>query len=203
MGKIGNIYGHSGGNFGGNAYDKKGIAPALRAHSGGNTEPMIIERKIIGGIYCGASERFRRGVLKGISRTIKAEKHDAGILEKDLHVDCGQTVHRQKGIYRTIEADSGTTVIEELWVRKLTERECWRLMGFSDEDFEKAAGVCSKTQLYKQAGNSIVKNCLAGIFSQLGIKGVPRWDDGLKDRYMDKQCRERQQDTGGVGDGDI
>lgn len=188
MGKIGNIYGHSGGNFGGNVYDKKGIAPALRAHSGGDTEPMIIERKIMGGIYCGASERFRRGVLKGISRTIKAEKHDAGILEKDLHVDCGQTVHRQKGIYRTIEADSGTTVIEELWVRKLTERECWRLMGFSDEDFEKAAGVCSKTQLYKQAGNSIAKDCLVGIFSQLGIKGVPRWDDGPKDR-------ERQQDT--------
>ena len=167
MGKIGNIYGHSGGNFGGNVYDKKGIAPALRAHSGGDTEPMIIERKIMGGIYCGASERFRRGVLKGISRTIKAEKHDAGILEKDLHVDCGQTVHRQKGIYRTIEADSGTTVIEELWVRKLTERECWRLMGFSDEDFHKAEAVNSNSQLYKQAGNSIVKDVLMAVFRQL------------------------------------
>lgn len=199
MGKISNIYGHSGGNFAGNVYDRRGTAPASRAHSRGNTEPMIIERKAIGGVYCGASERFRRGVLKGISRTIKAETHDAGILEGGLLMDCDQTIHRQKkGIYRTIAADSGTTVIEELWVRRLTERECWRLMGFSDEDFEKAAGVCSKTQLYKQAGNSIVKNCLVGIFSQLGIKGVPRWEDGLKDRYM-----ERQQDTGGVDDGDI
>ena len=96
MGKIGNIYGHSGGNFAGNVYDRRGTAPASRAHSRGNTEPMIIERKAIGGVYCGASERFRRGVLKGISRTIKAETHDAGILEGGLLMDCDQTIHRQK-----------------------------------------------------------------------------------------------------------
>jgi hypothetical protein len=52
-------------------------------------------------------------------------------------------------------------------IRKLTERECWRLMSFSDEDFEKAAAVNSKTQLYKQAGNSIVKNVLMAIFGQM------------------------------------
>jgi DNA (cytosine-5)-methyltransferase 1 len=52
-------------------------------------------------------------------------------------------------------------------IRKLTERECWRLMSFSDEDFEKAATVNSKTQLYKQAGNSIVKNVLMAIFGQM------------------------------------
>lgn len=53
-------------------------------------------------------------------------------------------------------------------IRKLTPRECWRLMGFSDEDFEKAKNVpTSNTQLYKQAGNSIVVNVLEKIFANL------------------------------------
>ena len=52
-------------------------------------------------------------------------------------------------------------------VRKLTPKECWRLMGFSDEDFEKAAKVNSNTQLYKQAGNSIVVDVLYNIFKEL------------------------------------
>ena len=52
-------------------------------------------------------------------------------------------------------------------IRKLTCRECWRLMGFSDEDFEKAESVNSNTQLYKQAGNSIVVDVLEKIFGQL------------------------------------
>lgn len=52
-------------------------------------------------------------------------------------------------------------------IRKLTPRECWRLMDFSDEDFEKAESVNSNAQLYKQAGNSIVRNCLCEIFSNL------------------------------------
>ena len=53
-------------------------------------------------------------------------------------------------------------------VRKLTPLECWRLMGFSDGDYFKAkkSGV-SNTQLYKQAGNSIVVPVLEGIFSEL------------------------------------
>ena len=52
-------------------------------------------------------------------------------------------------------------------IRKLTPKECWRLMGFSDEDFHKAEAVNSNTQLYKQAGNSIVKPVLMAIFSQM------------------------------------
>lgn len=53
-------------------------------------------------------------------------------------------------------------------IRKLTPKECWRLMGFSDEDFEKAANVpTSNAQLYKQAGNSIVVNVLEEIFKKL------------------------------------
>ena len=52
-------------------------------------------------------------------------------------------------------------------IRKLTPRECWRLMGFSDEDFDKAEKVNSDTQLYKQAGNSIVVNVLEAIFKEM------------------------------------
>jgi DNA (cytosine-5)-methyltransferase 1 len=52
-------------------------------------------------------------------------------------------------------------------IRKLTPRECWRLMDFTDEDFEKAAQVNSNTQLYKQAGNSIIRNVLVAILGQL------------------------------------
>lgn len=65
----------------------------------------------------------------------------------------------------------------EYALRKLTERECWRLMNFKDSDFEKAADVNSRTQLYKQAGNSIVVSVLMATFSQLNIKGVKCWND--------------------------
>lgn len=52
-------------------------------------------------------------------------------------------------------------------IRKLTPLECWRLMGFTDEDFKKAQQVNSNSQLYKQAGNSIVKQVLMAIFRQM------------------------------------
>lgn len=67
----------------------------------------------------------------------------------------------EKFIY---EIDGETYLIR---IRKLTPRECWRLMGFTDEDFDKAASVNSNTQLYKQAGNSIVKQVLMSVFSQM------------------------------------
>lgn len=54
-----------------------------------------------------------------------------------------------------------------LRIRKLTPKECWRLMGFDDTDFEKASLVNSNSQLYKQAGNSIVVNVLEEIFKKL------------------------------------
>lgn len=55
-------------------------------------------------------------------------------------------------------------------VRKLTERECWKLMGFTDEDHDRAAKYVSASARYKQAGNSIVTNCLVALFSSLLIK---------------------------------
>ena len=55
----------------------------------------------------------------------------------------------------------------DLRIRKLTPRECWRLMGFTDEEFEKAEKVNSNSQLYKQAGNSICVPVLIAILNNL------------------------------------
>lgn len=54
-----------------------------------------------------------------------------------------------------------------LRIRKLTPKECFRLMGFDDVDFEKAEAVNSNTQLYKQAGNSIVVDVLEELFCMM------------------------------------
>ena len=51
-------------------------------------------------------------------------------------------------------------------VRKLTPKECFRLMGYKDELFKLAEKTNSNTQLYKQAGNGIVVNCLVAILGQ-------------------------------------
>ena len=62
-------------------------------------------------------------------------------------------------------------ILEGGRVRKLTPLECWRLMGFKDEDYNKAKGVgISNSQLYKQAGNSIVVDVLEGIFKNLFLE---------------------------------
>lgn len=65
----------------------------------------------------------------------------------------------------TVQKDN--LVAENCRIRRLTPRECWRLMGFSGVDFDKARSVCSDTQLYKQAGNSIVVNVLEAILIHL------------------------------------
>lgn len=69
----------------------------------------------------------------------------------------------------TWEIDGETYLIR---IRKLTPKECFRLMGFTDADFEKAEETNSNTQLYKQAGNSIVvpvlERLLGNIFKQDG-----------------------------------
>ena len=64
--------------------------------------------------------------------------------------------HRQPKIYTQ---DKG--------VRKLTPKECWKVMGFKDEQYAKVEGRLSNTQLYKQAGNTICVPCLEAIFKEL------------------------------------
>ena len=87
----------------------------------------------------------------------------------------------------TITTTSGVCKVEGVMrIRSLTPRECWRLMDFSDRDYNMAkygqeepgeTREISNTQLYKQAGNSIVRSVLMGIFSQLDIQGIPKWNE--------------------------
>lgn len=62
---------------------------------------------------------------------------------------------------------SGLEVAYNLRIRKLTPKECWRLMGFKDEQFDLAQQHQSNSTLYHQAGDSIVVNVLEAIFQQL------------------------------------
>ena len=71
------------------------------------------------------------------------------------------------GVSKTLMASDSMGTVDNYRIRKLTPKECWRLMGFDDEDFRKAEQVNSNTQLYKQAGNSIVVNVLEGILKNL------------------------------------
>lgn len=85
-------------------------------------------------------------------------------------------VYDPQGLSPTINTAQGgqrevkiiETTPEAYRIRKLTPRECYRLMGFTDAEFDSIKGV-SNTQLYKQAGNSIVVNVLEAIFRQLPI----------------------------------
>ena len=182
----------------GRVYDATGISPTLNACGGGGHEVKIVEKKVMGGIYTDVTENFNRGLYKDMSKTIKAVKNDAGCIERQIVASRGRNPDnpsdRTAGIpteqvlepnangvcnaLTTVQKDNMLLEITEQYrVRKLTPKECWRPMGFSDEDYEKAAEVNSKTQLYKQAGNSIVKDVLMAIFSQLNIKGVSMWNE--------------------------
>jgi len=81
-----------------------------------------------------------------------------------------------KGISPTLKTWNHIAVVQRSNARRLTPCECFRLMGFNDGDFAKASQQgLSDTQLYKQAGNSIVVNVLMGIFGELyGVEWQPK-----------------------------
>lgn len=154
--KLGNIYGFDGGNYAGNVYDSENIAPTIRSHSGGNTEPMIVQKDNMvlekASICIGGLQEHQTARTGGISPSLTAAIGMGG----------GQTPIINDCNYR---------------IRKLTPLEVWRLMDFSDEDFHKAESVNSNSQLYKQAGNSLIRVVMAAIMSQLNIKGVKPWNE--------------------------
>lgn len=70
-------------------------------------------------------------------------------------------------MYTLTAQDRHGVMINGYRIRKLTPKECWRLQGWNDEDFEKAAKVCSDSQLYKQAGNGVTVNVIYEIAKRL------------------------------------
>ena len=79
-------------------------------------------------------------------------------------------------------------------IRKLTPKECWKLMDFNEGAFEKAQEVNSNTQLYKQAGNSIVVNCLVAIMGQLFEGKEDFYAESIRNRQAEskRQVKEAQ-----------
>ena len=102
---------------------------------------------------------------KRLEKLISNTEFEEGkVLNMDLY---NQTTNENISQCLTEPHHNSQRLFDGLRIRKLTPKECWRLMGFDDEDFEKASQVNSNTQLYKQAGNSIVVNVLEAILNNL------------------------------------
>ena len=128
--------------------DKNGLAPTVKENHGTVTA-IVCEQRRDEGI------RFFQDDLCGTLRTIDA-CGDKRIIEADSIINKGGRDRMINGNIR---------------IRKLTPSECFKLMGFSSEDCKRAAdGGISNSQLYKQAGNSIVVDVLEAIFTRLGSR---------------------------------
>lgn len=127
----------------GRIYDPMGLSPTLNTMQGGNRQPKIIVRA------CLTPDRIKKR-QKG--RRLKENEEAEFTLT-------GQNKHG-------ILINNG----ESIAIRKLTPRECWRLQGFSDSQFDKAqaAGI-SNSQLYKQAGNAVTVPVVEQIGRKLSI----------------------------------
>lgn len=133
-------------SFGGNpqrgrVYSPNGISPALNTMQGGNRQPQIAVKA------CLTPNRPHK---RQNGRRFKENNEPAFTV----------TVADRNGVM----LQNGDVVA----IRKLTPRECWRLQGFSDEQFDKAknAGV-SNSQLYKQAGNAVTVPVVRAIGEKL------------------------------------
>ena len=132
----------------------------------------------------------------GICNTVSTVLKDNLIIEEwesDMEIErVGQisndgsqygTVISEDGLSATLAAGThgyannciATEEVEQYRIRKLTPREVFRLMNFSDKQFDSASEVSSNTALYKAAGNSIVVNCITAIVGQM--------IDGRQDYY--------------------
>ena len=106
--------------------------------------------------YKGAVEKSQATLVKACLTPERINKRQNGRRFKNedepMFTLTGQDIHGVK---------------QDMRIRKLTPRECWRLQGFPDELFEKAAEVNSDSQLYKQAGNSVTVNVIEEIGRRL------------------------------------
>ena len=136
-------------------YSVNGLCPTINACQGGNLQPKIMEE---------TSERFYRQAIE-TARENECKNGDIidAFNKKVIKDGVSPTITTRPEGFKT-----AILPIHNHRIRKLTPRECWRLMGFSDEDFDKAksAGI-SNCQLYKQAGNSIVVPVLEAIFKKM------------------------------------
>ena len=143
--------------------DNQGIAPTVKENHGTVTATIVNNLKT----------KNRR-----IKKLINATNFDG---KNTLFMDIYNQRIKENvtGTLRSgMDQQQGNIIYNNLRIRKLTPKECWRLMGFDDEDFEKASKVNSNTQLYKQAGNSIVVNTLEAILKNLLLKNKKELKNG-------------------------
>lgn len=155
-------------------YDPSGLAPTLNTVGGGNLEPKIM----IDGLTRDTQKQRARvfnpsGIAASLISTDYKEPPQISVIGQPKGGEKGRVIDRD-GISYTITAteykdplkiaEPGNTY--GVRIRKLTPKECWRLMGFTDEEFNRVHGI-SNSQLYKQAGNSIVVNVLSALLTQL------------------------------------
>ena len=173
----------------GRIYDSRGCAPTLNTCSGGGHEPKTIvamrgrNQKNPSDRTVGAptEQRLEPNSL-GICNALTSVQKDNMVLEKAEYIWGGMQEHqtpRTDCICPSITAACGmgggqtpilTEKNESLYrIRKLTPRECGRLMDVSDEDITKMEKVNSNSQLYKQFGNSIVVGVMVAMFQNLNI----------------------------------
>lgn len=158
----------------------------------GNNDKSIINKEVASAINTGEgnrrcdasnyvsndfSENFDlKSKCKRLKSLVEKTEFEQGkVLNMDLY---NQTTNENISQCLTDPCHGVHRVFDGVRIRKLTPKECWRLMGFDDSDFDKASQVNSNTQLYKQAGNSIVVNVLEAILSNLDLpKKENKWDD--------------------------
>lgn len=133
----------------GSVYDENGLSPTLDTMQGGWRQPCIEIKS-----------KCKR--LKSLVEKIEFE--EGKVLNMDLY---NQTTNENISQCLTEPHHNSQRLFDGLRIRKLTPCECWLLMGFDKSDYERAANVNSNTQLYKQAGNSIVVNVLEAILTNL------------------------------------
>jgi DNA (cytosine-5)-methyltransferase 1 len=159
-------------------YSEDGIAPTLHTCCGGNTEPKVIagvgEKKSNGGTQWYQQDRiYDDNVAISVTTAfnpyyataMRGRTNENGEIEQNIEVSDREYANAITTVQKDSMVASDQTA--SIRIRKLTPKECWRLMGFDDADFEKAAAVNSNSQLYKQAGNSIVVDVLCYIFGQM------------------------------------
>lgn len=136
----------------------------------------------IGGCFDASypNSKTRRGRVQDKGNTcptLTAQNQEVVRIEKVGQISsngsqCG-TVISDNGISANLVAGThgyaNSHIATQYRIRKLTPRECGRLMGVSDEDIDKMAAVNSNTQLYKQFGNSIVVDVMCAMFKNLNI----------------------------------
>ena len=156
--------------------DTNGLAPTVKENHG--TVTGVVEPCIVEDFYKNRAER----VYEGVAPTLRSERQGLKVCApvrlgyipypNSNKPHQSNTFYDENEISPTLDTCTGSNrqvkvLRHGVKIRKLTPKECWRLMGFDDTDFEKAAKENSNTQLYKQAGNSIVVDVLYYIFKQM------------------------------------